>query len=349
MILCFLKRIRAIKPHIPVGVFFIALLVIGTGISKDYGVHWDEFYNQHVGDRWGSYALNVVRFKSLSVPLPPPDYDNHDYIHGPVFEIFLVYLADICRLKDPRDIILMRHLGVFLLFYLGLIFFYLLCKRHFQDWRLALLGCVFLVLSPRIFADAFYNSVDIAFLSIFIICLYTMVLMLDQRTLLSAFIHALTCSILIDIRFIGLYLPVVTLIFLIFETTRSCTIRNWRTFLGAFVVYIIFLCILTVFLNPLMWNDPWGSFITTISYLHFKGYILTHYMGQTKFCTSMPWHYGLIWILSSTPLIYLGFFIIGIFVSIKLFLKSEIVFFRTKRNTLIFLVCFIFRIHISVI
>ena len=49
------------------------------------------------------------------------------------------------------------------------------------------LGSLFLILSPRIFAHSFYNSKDLAFLSFFIISIYTMVRYLEEKTLASIF------------------------------------------------------------------------------------------------------------------------------------------------------------------
>lgn len=47
-----------------------------------------------------------------------------------------------------------------MMFLVGVIFFCLLCRRVFKSWMLAVMGSLFLVLQPRIFAHSFYNSID---------------------------------------------------------------------------------------------------------------------------------------------------------------------------------------------
>ena len=336
-----------VRASVAVGAFFIIFLVIGLSIFKDYGVHWDEYNNQSFGRRWTNYIVNIAKTGSFSVAQPKP-HGEHDFLHGPVFEIFMTLLADHLHLKDSRDIIMMRHLAIFLLFYVGMVFFYLLCLRYFQSWRLALLGCVFLALSPRIFADAFYNSVDIAFLSLFIIAMFTLVAMLDKRTPLSAVIHAFTCAILINIRPLGLFLLIVTVFFFCLEILRAHLIKEKISGLGVFAGYFIFLCIFAVSLNPLFWTHPWYNFIFLINkvkYLNDHGgvyydYRGVYYLGADFSFAKLPWHYAPVWIMVSTPLIYSALFFTGIFASIKLFFKSGAGSYLIKRNTVILLVCF---------
>jgi len=327
--------------------FFIAFLVIGLTIFKDYGVHWDEYQNQSFGRRWINYVYAVSKARSLSVPLP--EFSLHDLIHGLAFEVFLAALTDSFRLKNSRDVILMRHLIVFLLFYVGVIFFYLLCRRHFQNWRPALLGCVFLVLSPRIFADAFYNSVDIAFLSLFIIGMFTLVVMLDTRTLLSAVAHAFVCAILINIRLAGLFLSIVTVMFFCLEASRARLIQDRMADLRALAGHLLFLGVLTVLFNPFLWANPLTNFISLVGHLvNFKEWgKRVHYLGAFFRYGLMPWHYALVWIMVSTPLLYLVLFFAGVFASIRLFFSNGAGSYLTKRNTAIFLVCFFLPLFIA--
>jgi len=84
--------------------------------------------------------------------------------YGPFFEVILVVMERILNLgKNSRAIFFMRHFVTFISFYIGVFVFYLLCKNRFNSWKIGLLGSVFLILSPRIFADSFYNSKDIPF------------------------------------------------------------------------------------------------------------------------------------------------------------------------------------------
>ena len=68
-------------------------------------------------------------------------------------------------LHDEREIYFLRHLLNFLVAWAGAIAVWLLALRRFGDWRPALLAAAFLVFSPRLFAESFYNSKDIVFMA----------------------------------------------------------------------------------------------------------------------------------------------------------------------------------------
>ena len=349
LILLFRSPMQDVQSHfrirgpIVVGVFFIMFFIIGLAIFRDYGVYNDEYINNGFGSRWVKYVSAVFQARSLSVPLPEEMY-VHDYIHGPIFEIFSSALRDFFRVSNSRDVILVRHLIVFLMFYIGVGFFYFLCWRHFRNLPLALLGCVFLVLCPRVFADAFYNSTDISFLSFFIIGLFTLIVMLDKRTFFSALVHACVCAILIDIRLVGLFLTILTVGFFCLKTMRARQTRDMIKDLWVIAAHLFFLIILVVLFNPFLWAHPFMNFKTslfTIQQLHAKDLpAMIYYLGAYYKYGEMPWHYLPVWVLVSTPFMYLSFFFVGIFASIRLLLNSGYGFYWKQRNTVIFLLSF---------
>ncbi|MBF0510945.1 MAG: hypothetical protein HQL13_01310 [Candidatus Omnitrophica bacterium] len=324
------------KPYIAVWAFFIALLIIGLAIFKDYGVHADEYNNQKFGRRWTDYVSMVVKARSLSVPLCKFPA-GHDLIHGPAFEIFLTSLTDAFLLKDTRKILFIRHLAVFLLFYIGVVFFYFLCLKHFQSWQLALLGCVFLVLSPRIFADAFYNSVDIPLLAFFIIATFTMLQMLEEKTALSTALHALTCSILVNIRLIGFLLPVLTVIFIRLQIKHTLDTRHKMAILKTLIGWAVLFGGLTFLFNPLLWSDPLLNFFNLIE----------NTANFNKPDSFANWAYAPVWITVSTPLLYSAFFLYGLVVVTKSFAQRTVLSFSAKQNSILFLICFSLPLIIS--
>ncbi len=326
-----------------IAIFFLVLLLTGFKIYKDYGVSGDEYYQQHLGRIWTDYSDAVLHTRSLAVPLPK--YSNDDLIHGPAFEIFLTVLGDCLKLYDSRDIMLMRHLNVFLLFYIGVIFFYFLCRRIFQSWRLALLGSVFLVLSPRIFADAFYNSLDISFFGFFIIGTFTLLWMLDSKTVRSAGIHALICAILISIRPpMGVFLSALTVPFFLFEIIRIRSPRDRQSGVITFVCYISFFLLLAIVFNPFLWSAPWMHINDIVKratgFRYWNMEMRQYYFGPRFSLRELPWHYVPVWIMVSTPMLYGVLFFVGIFVAIKLFLRNTTGLYLIKRNIIIFLICF---------
>jgi len=334
-----LKKNLLDKPHLVVGIFFAVLFTIGLNVFRDYGVHCDEYNNQHFGRRWSDYSSSVMRTRSLAARLP--NYIGHDLCHGPVFEICLISLADFLKVSSSRGILLIRHFAVFLLFYLGVIFFYFFCLRIFQGWKLALLGCIFLVLSPRIFADAFYNSVDIAFLVFFLIGTRTLLWMLDCLTVRSTVAHAFVCALLFNVRPLGIFLPALTVPFLLFEIIRACSAPGRRQGVTALAGFILLFIFFGLALNPFLWTAPWTHLQEMIKYLgtfRFEGRV--RYFGADQFPKELPFHYAPVWILVSTPLLYGLLFFTGIFAAIKSLLRKTSGISLGRRNIAIFSICF---------
>jgi len=317
-----------------VAVFFLSFLTLGLSIHKDYGVHWDEYQNQYFGTRWLNYIHKTISERHISSP-KFIKYRKHDWVHGPAFEIFLSFIQkDILGITNPRKIIFARHLFTFLTFYLGVFFFYLLCKIHFRNWKTGLLGGLFLILSPRIFAHSFYNSVDIPFLSFYIIGIYALLKLLDKKTYLWVIFCALVSAVLIDIRIIGVSLSIYVFVFLLIELSKDK--KGLIKTIKILLLYILFLIVFIVIFQPLLWENPLVKITEILKHakeVSWSWPVL--YLGKYIRGNSTPWHYPLVWIAISTPLIYIFYFLIGFLFSMKSLVKpSENPL--EKRNNLVF-------------
>jgi len=312
--------------------FFLVFLFIGIKIYTDYGVSWDEGTNR----KNGLLSFNYI-FKGDDSLLT---YKDRDY--GIAFELLLIFIEKIFRLDDHRDIFLMRHLCTFLMFYTGVYFFYLLCKYHFDSWKIGLLGSLFLILSPRIFAHSFYNSKDLAFLSMFIIGIYTLVKYLDKKTLLRSTFHALTCAILIDIRIVGILVPGLTLLFVCIDSLKSRSIKeNNKKTIKSFLLYIFLLMFFTILFWPWLWKNPLNFIEAFKNMGNFRWDSHVLYLGNYVKSTNLPWHYIPIWIIITTPLFYVFISFVGLYSTIKSKFKSPLNFSNIrKRDDLIFLLWF---------
>ncbi len=310
--------------------FFCILLFAGFSVFKDYGVHWDEYNNQYIGHAWRIYTADVLHNGSIAnTPAPPTEL--MDLLHGPIIEIPLNYLKNIFQLINLRDVLLFRHYCCFLLFSLGVYFFYLLCNLYFKNWKIALLGCLFLVLSPRIFAHSFYDTVDIPFLSFYVLSIYTLLRWLDKKTLLNAGFHALACTILIDIRLIGVILPLISVFFYLWNIIKTQDTRKKETLSLQLFLYTSFLIILIILGWPLLWQNPILNFTNVLqTTLHASFPYSVLYLGNVYIGDHLPWHYGPVYLLLTTPLFYSLCFFIGFLNSLK----------QLKRDTVILLICF---------
>ena len=334
------------RHELVVWAFFLGYLFIGYQIYDDYGVSMDE----PIQRKHGMVSLEYVN-RQLGEPFNIPNiynidvqfYDHKDY--GVIFQMFSYGLELMLNLKDSRDIFLLRHALVFLLFWISVVYFYKLLEYHFKDWKIALLGTVFLVLSPRIFANSFYNPKDIPLLSWCIISSYTFLKFLDYKNFKYAFLHGFACAMVINTRIVGVYIPVLTIGFLILSWLKTLNRKaQLKESLRGLTLFILLCIAFTLLFWPYLWSNPLAHFIYTFkSMSHFRWYNGIFFMGHFVYPDNLPWYYIPVWVGISTPLLYLILFLTGIIFIGQRLIKNQLKLYVTpqERNQLIFLSLFL--------
>ncbi|MBK5285769.1 MAG: glycosyltransferase family 39 protein [Bacteroidia bacterium] len=328
-----LKRIGRFfsKPEV---IFFSLFFLTGIYVYRDYGLSFDEDTSRIAN---GYVNYNFITSHQREALL----YSNEKY-HGPAFEIVLVALEKLFSITDTRSIYLMRHLCTFLLFFVSVIFFYRIAKEYFTSRNAALLSCLFFILSPRIFAESFFNSKDLAFLSVFSMCIYSLFYFLKRQSAGSAILHAFFCGFLIDIRIVGIIIPVLTLLLFFFDSILNLFSKQ-KIFLRSYSlgVFILFLIGFIVLFWPVLWIKPLRYFIEAFQEMgHYPWYGDILYLGKAIKPDMLPWHYIPVWIGITTPILYSILFIIGIIFIAGRALKNPLLFYRSQKDDLILAVCF---------
>ena len=311
--------------------FFVVFLCTGLFAYRDYGIPGDEIVSRNNG--MVSYKYVFEGDKELLT--------YRDRYYGTAFELPLIIMERTLGLEDSKNIVLARHLATFGLFYIGVMFFYLLLKRHFKSWRMGLLGALFLVLSPRIFAHSFFNTKDAAFLSLYIISICTLVRYLENKTLTSALFHAFTCAVLVDVRIIGAVIPFLTVLFFAGDMFLTREKRKMES-IATFIAFIWSFLLLVWILWPVLWESPMRNFIDAVLKMKaypWEGTVL--YLGSYVKARELPWHYIPVWISVTTPVIYVFFFIAGGLAMSSSLLKAPLAFYRERKNDLIFMLTFL--------
>ena len=103
---------------------------------------------------------------------------------------------------------------------------------------MSLIGSLSLILSPRIFAESFYNPKDIIFMSLFIIATLFSIKFLRDKNNSSIILAAFFTSLAVGVRIVGIYLPLITLFF--FYSTQTIQKLNLK-FLVLLSTYFLFL------------------------------------------------------------------------------------------------------------
>ncbi len=324
LIIFFKKNFR---PEI---VFFLAFLFTGLYIYNDYGLSFDEEVQRTDN--------GIVNYNRIISGNDTALLQSKEKYHGPAFEIFLVFVERTLHLTDGRSIYLSRHLLTFLLFFTGVIFFYLLSRNYFNSNEAALLSCITLVLSPRIFADSFYNSKDIPFLAVFIISVYFLTWFIKKQNVFFAFMYACVTGILIDIRITGIIIPLLTVLIFLADKSLKYFGRKWIVRSAYLLIYLFLSGIFVVLFWPILWTNPILHFPAALGEMSkFPWFGDVKYMGRIYLANTLPWHYLPVWIFISTPFTYMVLFSMGVFFLTVRLVKSPLKFYENEKESVIFL------------
>jgi hypothetical protein len=304
-------------------VFFGLLFIVGLRLVPDYGLTYDEEMQRVTGEVSLLYVFQQLPTRLQQALVPPQTAaliaakgadgqlsTYHDRDYGVAFELPAATIEQLLRLHDSRQRFLLRHYLNFIICFAGLLAFYRLAARRYASWRVGLLGVGLLVLSPRLFADFFYNSKDAVFTMLFTVAVATAIPFIKRPSWRTAFWHALGCALAIDVRIAGVLVPAATLVLVGLQVLRGIyTPRRAATFA---TVYLGALASLTVAFWPYLWEAPVSNFaaaLRSVSHYRWTGKLL--YQGRLMTASTIPWHYPLVWIGLTVPLLYLAFWAVG--------------------------------------
>ncbi len=311
--------------------FFVFYFLLGFFIFQNYGISWDESTSRDNG----RIAFQYVTGQNKDLLT----YGDRDY--GTAFELPLFMAEKALGVTSSQQIYYLRHFLTFLFFFIGVVFFYKIASDRF-DRSIAFLGVIFLVLSPRIFADSFYNSKDIALLSGMIVAVCTLLSFTKKPSLVRALLHAMACAFVVDIRLPGLIILPITVGFYVIDTFLLTAEKLWRSRMVTLVLFMFLFFGFVILFWPYLWNNPIKNFMSAFSnfshFLRLSDTVL--YRGNYFLDKYVPWHYPLVWIGVSTPLVYIILFFFGVGCTSRKFFGNSITFYKKSRKDLIFLAWF---------
>lgn len=296
------------------------LIILGLSVYKDYGVSWDEPQERttgivnlayigkvfHIGAIENSQALYEYRQFEL------PTY--FDRVFGVGYQLPILLLERALKLQDDQAIYFYRHLVNYLVCLLGLFAIFRLSERRYQSWKIGLFTATLFLLSPRFFAESFYNVKDLIFLSFFAISVNSLVALLERPSVGRAIMFAFFSALAIDVRLMAIMLPMLLLMSnLTNGHLRSISISRERIIYSALSLVIGGFFVVAFW--PWLWSNPFVHFFEALrgfsAWTRSDIYML--FNGSYIRSTQLPWYYALVWIGITTPVSYLIFFVAGLY------------------------------------
>lgn len=238
----------------------------------------------------------------------------NDYIakqYGVILEVIYAFIEVVIKPKSNEHVYWLRHLLNYLYCLGGAYAIFCMAERRFNSWKAGILSVLLLLLSPRIFAESFFNSKDLAFMAGFAMSMNYGVKFILSQSIRNSLIFAIVTAFAINIRIMAVIIPCSAYLFLflkLFYKEQTCSKLALSITINAF-----FTIVAIVIFWPWLWGSPIDNFIDAFQNMakYPRGHIPMVYMGQVIRSTEVPWHYIPVWIAITTPLAITTMFLIG--------------------------------------
>lgn len=295
------------------------LAVGGILLHRDYGISWDEPQQRKIGHASLRY-LSGLRRGDAEAASHLQDFQDRDY--GVVFELPAAALEVILRLHDTQQIYWNRHLLTFFVSLLGIAAVYLLTARIASSRWVGVAAAGVMLLHPRIFADAFYNSKDSVFMSMFAVGLYAIVRFLDDPKHLNAGLAGVAIGLAAGVRVVGVGL--LPLLLLVLGLSVLLAERTLREALSGFALVLGSSTAVLVASWPYLWASPVVNFWAAVRNMaQFRWLGTNLYFGEFVPAAELPWHYTPVWMLITTPIFIIVLFAVGAAALVRRMLHSR--------------------------
>lgn len=298
---------------------FLFLAIIGISQFRSYGISYDEPAMRMHGIVNAKYVAHLVAPTLSSKLASDPLYksipgftevDQNGLTHPVFFELVLIFMEYQFGLtNNKKDLWEYRHLVTFIFCSLGIVVFFIFLYWRFRKLHLAYLGFAFMIFSPRIFADMFYNNKDAIFMTTYLVAGILSIMYMVKRDNFLLLLSSLSIGLSAATRQVGIIPAILVWIsipLLFRDTSLLSTIRK------LFIHFSLTLFFMVLF-QPYYWGDPVPRLFESLvraGRFPYGGCTLT--FGTCLQNNSLPWFYLPLWISVTIPLLFLITFISGI-------------------------------------
>ncbi|MBL6857725.1 MAG: glycosyltransferase family 39 protein [Pelagibacteraceae bacterium] len=308
---------------------FFVYFIIGFSIYKDYGIGIEEHFQRQNGFYWLQKILSILKIDHLSflalekyqeirsydLNLPDSDFFN---FYGIAFDVPAAFFEIIFELNNSKSYFEIRHLFNFFFFFISSIFFYKILKTRFKDKIIIFFGTIFYIINPRIFGDSFHNNKDIFFLSILTISIYFLFKFFEKQKLKNIILFCLFASIATSSRIMGLYLPILLLMFIFTDYLSKKT--STRTLLKQISLILFFFIFFLYAHYPYMWKLNIFEFFNWFKVFFYNMGLRILFVGDYYHIKYLPRSYLPIWTSITIPVYMLILIVCGYLLLVKRFI-----------------------------
>lgn len=323
----------------------IKLLVAMPLLSFDYNMTWDEPEDRNYFTKVLSYFETFGKDDRCITTQPGnKDYNLHEHLiyYGPLVNLTTAFVN---KYISPFPVYETRHLIISLFALIGFIYTAMVL-RMLLHWRAAVLGIMFIALTPTIFGHSMNNQKDIPFLSFYIMSFFYILQFVRQLPKVkpeTIFMMGISGGLLMSVRIAGLlsfaYLGLFTATFFLWAVRNKKIRFGIHSIIEYLKPLLISFCIayaITISLWPAAHAKPFKHPFEALS--NFEKFGLVHiyeiFEGTRYYMKDFPWYYLPKSISISIPV----FVLLGL----AIFLVNTPKWIKSKQSSLLLMTGFVF-------
>ncbi|HTA77419.1 MAG TPA: hypothetical protein VK791_09705 [bacterium] len=293
------KSPRTFMDYLPLFFFLLVYFVLALFTYRDFGIDWDEFSVYSRGDELLRFLTGKDPAVTMFLVKPA-----HDVVDGWIS--YSYWYPMLLRVLNPAfsfEVFHMLNIG-----FASLVFvcaYALLLAQYQSAWK-ALLGPVFLLLTPRFLGLIPFDVRDISFCVFYLLALTAIFKWGDHPAWIRVPVLGLLFGLAISLRLVGASLFFIWTLFYIFE--RMEELKFQRSIFFARDIFLVLVLSVLVMLPtwPYLREDFFHHLLEIIqTSRHFPMEVQFLFAGHMVSSFNLPWFYLPLWWLVSMPLFIL--------------------------------------------
>lgn len=301
-------------------IIFLFFFIVGILSVKNYGISYDELeYRQqgfvvlnYLGKKFApNTSKKIIEDRGLnyiSIEKYFGDNPNNYKIHHTIYAFLeFIFFKD----SDKYTVFKFRHYLNFVMSFCLVLILYKILRFNFNR-TISIIGCLAFVLSPRIFANFFYNPNDIWSAFSLASCLYFLLKLIKKNDIKYIFLFSAALVFAINIRYVNIYIYPLFFLFLVFNHIKNRPLLIKNIFFQI-ISFVSFLYLVT----PDLWINPSQILLKIFGQSTFNVHNpKIMFDGKLIHSNNLPWYYLIKWFGITTPIVILVLGALGIIFSL---------------------------------